>query len=71
MCLFYSVIFESAAVPDLVHDVDYVHIQTLLGTDAPPGVSDGLIRLEADATDPEALDQVDGYLGPICAPYMD
>ncbi len=66
LCLFYSAIFGGVGT-----DLDYFQTDVLLDADAPPGVIAGLDALEADPADADALVSVDGYLGPICAPYLD
>ncbi|MCB0995211.1 MAG: hypothetical protein KDB21_08985 [Acidimicrobiales bacterium] len=67
MCLFYSAVFDGVATTDL----DFFHLTTLMGPDAPPGVQDALTVLQSDPGNAEAMQSLDDYLGPICAPYME
>jgi len=71
LCLFYRPVSAQAGTA-----LDLTHMTTLLGRDAPPGVADALVVLaggqgvpNVDAT--QALETLDGYVGPICATATD
>ncbi len=79
LCMFYSSVFpaaldaqQAAATPDAeALALDFMHMRTLLGADAPPGVQDGLDRLEVDLADAEPYEAVDGYVGPLCVEFLE
>lgn len=61
LCVFYSSVADGTAT-----DVDLGALQALLGDDVPPGVLAALLLVAGEPGAQEAIDVIDGYLGPIC-----
>lgn len=65
LCLFYSTVVDGTAT-----DVDLAGLQALLGDDVPPGVLAAIILVAGEPGAQDAIDVIDGYIGPICEPFL-